>query len=316
MTSIPKIPDKEINPLYEDCVNITVVTYNRLPLTKICLESLLKKTRGNFCINIIDNCSRDDTWNYLSYLQTTDERVNIVRMPRNMGVAAAANYGWSLHPDLHYIKLDNDVEITNGNWLQILLAYIAKNQELAQIGYKFLEKHQTATIRLPAGCKFWEFETCGGACVLIPKHIHQKAGFWNEDYGKYGYEDMEYSLRCRLLGYKVGYAPLQNMVRHLGYDYSDDKYELNKKEQLKSHVVGEKIFFFNKFLFEEGIRPLKVERRFLPVSNHDSIHFKPNKNYASILKLHKLMKENIAFSSLDNKVVLDLNKLRLLSKLE
>ena len=63
-----------------DCV---VVTYNRLDLLKECIHAIEKQTYPVNNFFIIDNCSTDNTWDYLKSIK----RANIVpiRLRKNLG---------------------------------------------------------------------------------------------------------------------------------------------------------------------------------------------------------------------------------------
>ena len=102
-------------------VNITVVTHNRLNLTRICLESLLPTLRDGVHVTIVDNGSRDGTPEYLEAAASANPRVSVVQMPRNMGISIAANFGWACRDADYYVKLDNDMEILAPDWLDRLV---------------------------------------------------------------------------------------------------------------------------------------------------------------------------------------------------
>ena len=107
--------------------NITVVTYNRFDLTYRCLESLLTKTRSEFFCNVVDNASSDGTREYLQTLAVSHPNVKVHFLNRNMGVAVASNYGWAETEAEYYLKLDNDIEILDGDWLERLLTFMDTN---------------------------------------------------------------------------------------------------------------------------------------------------------------------------------------------
>lgn len=289
-------------------VHVTVVTCNRLELTKRCLGSLLGRTEGKFSVQVVDNASSDGTWPFLQRLAREDDRIRVTRLARNMGVAVAANYGWAQREDAFHLKLDNDVEILAGDWLARLMEYARECPRLGALGYRCLSRHAVTPVRLPGGRPFWNFATCGGACVLIPPAVHRSLGFWNEDYGKYGFEDMEYSLRCRLLSLTTGYVPLEDRVRHLGYERPERAYEAQKHAQVASGLSGENAYFLNKLLFEEGVRPLKVARRFLPVEGTDPVRFGPNPAYAGMVRFLNSLRRGVGLSRDGETVRLDMSR--------
>ena len=295
-------------------VNITMVTWNRRNLTQLCLERLLSTKLHKTVIHIVDNGSTDGTREFLSRLATAHANVKTFFLDKNYGVSVAANFGWSLADSEFYLKIDNDVAIENANWLDDLVNFSHRNKEIGMLGYRLLEKHAITPVYLQSGDLFHEFSACGGGVALIPRHIHTQCGFWNEDYGKYGFEDLDYSNRVRSIGYKVGYLPDEHSVKHLGYDVDVDI----EQEALKHYSVnninkGEKLYLINKFLFENKIRSLHVYRKFLPEQNekNNDIHFEFNKQYSPIVKIQNELLHKVTYSKDKNdKAYLDLNLLK------
>ena len=262
-------------------------------------------TQGFFRVHIVDNGSTDGTREYLAALH--DPRVTVIALARNMGVSVAANVGWAADEEASfYVKLDNDIEILKGDWLRCLLEYAA-DSKLGMVGYRFLKKHTITELKLANGSLFWDFSSCGGACCCISQAVHQKLGFWNEDYGHYGFEDLEYGQRCRLLNLMTGYLPYEDRVRHLGYTKRDEQYEIKKQTDLEQ-ISGKKMYFINKLLFEQKIRPLKVTRRYLPYEGTYPLRFKPNPAYHSILLLLNELQKTVPYTREKDIVSLDLSK--------
>lgn len=288
--------------------NITIITCNRLNLTKKCVESVLALTRGEFCVNIVDNASIDGTWDFLQEASRNDTRLRVTRFARNMGVAVAANYGWALAEHHPYVKLDNDVEILNGDWLEILLEYASANPEIGMAGYQFLPKHKPVEVELSGKMPFLGFETCGGACVLVPAGVHRRLGFWTEDYGKYGFEDLDYGLRCKLAGLVAGYVPYSGRAVHLGYELPETDYENAKRQVVSSDSYGERIFFYNKLMFQHHIRDLHVSRKMLPIAGTDPVRFRTDPAYQPVQRLLGKMRETIPWRRVEDKAELDLSQ--------
>lgn len=74
-------------------VNCVVVTYNRLELLKENISALKHQTYPLHKILIIDNCSTDNTPNYLAQLAANDSQIQNIRMPKNLGGAGGFNEG-------------------------------------------------------------------------------------------------------------------------------------------------------------------------------------------------------------------------------
>jgi len=92
--------------MQEPHINISIVTYNRLSLTRLCLESLFSKTHGNYTVHIVDNNSTDGTAAYLKDIAAKQDRAKVIFLGRNYGPAVAANYAWAALDADYYVKLD------------------------------------------------------------------------------------------------------------------------------------------------------------------------------------------------------------------
>jgi glycosyltransferase involved in cell wall biosynthesis len=88
-------------------VTVLVPTYNRRLLLSRCLDSLLSQTHPPAQLLVVDDCSTDDTPEYLASL---GERVQAVRPPRQGGKAAALNYALpAVLGDVLWVFDDDDV---------------------------------------------------------------------------------------------------------------------------------------------------------------------------------------------------------------
>lgn len=72
-------------------VSVVLPTYNRRHSLPNAIESVLRQTFTDFELIIVDDCSTDDTLEYLESI--TDDRVRVIRHARNGGAAAARNSG-------------------------------------------------------------------------------------------------------------------------------------------------------------------------------------------------------------------------------
>jgi len=197
-------------------VNIGVITFNRLDFTKQAITSIVKYTSFPHVITVVDNGSQDGTQKYLKELHKTGIVKNLILLEQNIGVAKASNLAWLQEPkSLYYLKYDNDIVIQKNNWLSSLVTVIDAIPELGVIGYNFepvsypLQDIRNHRIRVK------EEGNIGGACFLIPKRTENILGYWCEDYGFYGFEDVDYSFRVKLAGLMNGYMEDEEIGIHL-----------------------------------------------------------------------------------------------------
>ena len=78
-------------------VSIIVLCYNQLDYTKQCVDSILKHTAyPNYELILVDNCSQDDTADYLRTLPDRDPHVRIQINETNKGFAGGNNDGLAM----------------------------------------------------------------------------------------------------------------------------------------------------------------------------------------------------------------------------
>lgn len=216
----------------DEFVNIGIVTFNRLEYTRRCIESVLLHTDYPNIITVVDNNSRDGTREFLKDLKSKGLIKNLVLLDENIGVAKASNIAWLLEPSSeYYLKFDNDIIIQKSPWLAPMVEKIRGVPVLGAVAYNFEQMsypHQTInghSIRLKHG-------NLGGACILTAKRTEKLIGYWCEDYGLYGQEDLDYCIRIQLAGLLNAYMDDDQTVLHIGSD-DDAEYVAWKKDQFE-----------------------------------------------------------------------------------
>lgn len=279
--------------------HIGIVTWNRLPLTKLCLQSLFTKTRGDFTCTVVDNGSHDGTCEYLTALAESTPNLSIRLLSRNMGVSVASNLAWddAEHADF-FIKLDNDVEICDSDWLLRLEKLAIDNPCFGPVGYQLCSWHIGTLKTLADGTLVKEVNCCNGACACISRDLHAKLGFWNEGYGVYGYEDLEYSWRAKRVGSIPVYLLAEHALVHHGKDPEqlDQDIEEIKKTSRTSALHGTKAYLLFLFLFEQGLLPLKMGRKYLPERVNGRYRFSFNPEYRKVQHLMNQLVKTVAIS--------------------
>src|SRR4030042_2312013 len=295
-------------------VNICILTFNRLAYTKKCIESILKYTDYPHIITVIDNHSQDGTRDFLKDLKSKGLIKNLILLNENIGVAKASNIAWLLEPSSeYYLKLDNDILIKKSPWLSPMVETIENVPVLGAIAYNCekvsypLQTINGYRIRLKHG-------NLGGVCIFIPKRTEKLLGYWCEDYGLYGQEDLDYGIRIQLTGLLNAYMEDEQIISHM--DFADDNgYAKLKKEQFEKNdnytkIVNNVYGFFKRlisFYYESNFaeKYLSLEEK---ASNNDlqriltKIHFLINsKNYdEAIEETLKLLQTYPGFAFLHN----------------
>jgi GT2 family glycosyltransferase len=193
--------------------NISMVTYNRLEFTKEAIHSIPNVV--SYVLTVVDNGSTDGTRDYLIETQKGGIIKNLVLLGNNVGVAKASNLAWHLESlSAYYVKFDNDIVIRKKGWLSNMVSVIEGVPGLGAVAYNFepisypLSTASGMKIRIKRG-------TLGGACILIPNRTREILGYWSEEYGLYGEEDLDYGFRILKAKMLNAYMEDEEVGEHL-----------------------------------------------------------------------------------------------------
>jgi glycosyltransferase involved in cell wall biosynthesis len=76
-------------------ISVCLLAYNHVRTLREAILSVLAQDWTDFELIVSDDCSTDDTWQLLEELARDDERLRPIRTPRNLGMAANANFAVS-----------------------------------------------------------------------------------------------------------------------------------------------------------------------------------------------------------------------------
>lgn len=195
--------------------HICMITYNRLEFTRQSLAALFRYTDFPYLLTVVDNGSNDGTVEYLQFLYQRNLIKNLILFGMNVGVAKAANVGWVCEQKAdYYIKIDNDL-VVQGPWLAAMVDVVDAIHKVGAVAYNVEPFSYPLSIINGCNTRLKETGNLGGACILIPKTVHEKLGFWCEDYGLYGEEDADYCRRIQCAQFLNIYMADENLAFHL-----------------------------------------------------------------------------------------------------
>lgn len=230
-------------------IAVIIVSFNTKEVLKNCLRSIFKKKwTNNLRVIVVDNASSDGS---AQMVGEEFPEVKLILNKTNSGFAAGNNLGIKAVKADYYLLLNSDTLVSEGS-MDKLVAFASSGQfAIASCQLAFADgSFQSNAGQLPTPFpvlawltgfddilkKFVKFSSyqardrkyyqqdrevgwVSGSVMLISKEAINKIGLLDEDIFMYG-EDVEYCLRAKKAGLKVGWTK-QAEITHLGGGSSD-----------------------------------------------------------------------------------------------
>lgn len=196
--------------------SIIILTRNKIKYLKLCIASIKKYTKNiNYEIVVIDNNSTDGT---VEWLHKQKELIKIYN-DRNLGFSGGNNQGIKAAKGDNIMFLNNDVIVTT-KWLENLITCLYSSRKIGAVGPLTNYCSNAQSIQLPYNSinemeltarkfnvsnkgKWEERNRLIGFCLLVKKEVVSKVGLFDERFFPGNFEDDDYSIRMRKLGYKL-----------------------------------------------------------------------------------------------------------------
>ncbi|SFE48039.1 Glycosyltransferase, GT2 family [Paenibacillus catalpae] len=208
--------------------SIIIPSYNQVEYLRGCIDSIMDNTEQPHEIIVIDNASTDGTAEYLEQL---DGQVRYRVLDQNYGFAGAVNMGLMMAKGTTMVILNNDTLMTD-NWLGNLLICLHSDPKIGMVGpvtnyisgdqqikvpYESIEDMpEFARLNNISDPKRWErTDRLPGFCLLFRRELWEQIGFLDEGFEFGNYEDDDYNIRTRLLGYSLVIAR-DCFIHHFG----------------------------------------------------------------------------------------------------
>jgi GT2 family glycosyltransferase len=214
---------------------IVIVNWNGKETMRKCLTTLFANTKSQAVrVVVVDNASTDES---IAMLQKNFPQVCIIKNQANVGFSVANNQGIKIalaNSAKQVLLLNSDVEITESEWLETLSDVVESNREIGVAGCKLLFpdgkiQHAGGIIKLRGAYHRGEHEEdtgqydkvefvdyVTGAALLIKAEVIRKIGLLDEGFTPLYFEDTDWCVRVRLIGYKIAYAPHPTFIHHCG----------------------------------------------------------------------------------------------------
>ncbi len=215
--------------------SVVIPSWNGARYLPTCLDALGRQSlgdplAGDYEIIVVDNGSSDQTQDLLASYPA----LRAIRLPANMGFAAAVNVGIRAARAETIVLLNNDTEVEPG-WLEALLRPFDDDPRVGMVSSKVLlfdrreHLHTTGDTVDLAGMAsnrgVWErdrgqydeaLEVFGAnaAAAAYRRALFEEVGDFEEAFGSY-LEDVDLAWRARLAGWRCRFAPDARVYHHV-----------------------------------------------------------------------------------------------------
>ncbi len=219
-------------------VHVVVLNYNGMRFLKDCFESLEKTTYQNMEVVLLDNCSTDES---TDYIKKKFPKTRILQTGINGGYSLAYNLAFKQCSGKYMVMLNNEV-IVRSNWLEPMVQEAESDALIAAVapkliymqdrsmfeyagacggfidkyGYPFAKGRVFYTIEKDAGQYdeisqiFW----VTGAAMFVRLSAIKECGNLDVDFVHH-MEEIDLCWRLNLAGFKLKIVP-ESVVEHYG----------------------------------------------------------------------------------------------------
>lgn len=241
---------QDIRPL----VSVIVLNYNSGSLARKCVQSALDSDYSNLEVLYVDNASSDESRSLPDMIQL-DPRLNILRLPSNLGFATGNNLGSRIARGKYLLFLNSDailertcisrLVVLSENDLTIGAAQpkilYAQDKRLINSAGNLLDRAGFfVTIgKLAADSTAYGYRDdvwASGACFLIRRYVFQNLEGFDEIFPLYA-EDADLSWRIRLAGWKIVCAPDAHAFHWEGISARKFPFDLRLRKLLEGQLT-------------------------------------------------------------------------------
>jgi len=183
------------------------------------MDSVLTSNYSNLEVVFVDNDSSDGSVEFVKELYGDDARVTIVQNRENLGWSEGNNVGIRVAKGEAIVLLSNDMEV-DPNWLNEMMNALSSDPAIGVAQFNSLSMHDRETIDSaanfldPFGYAYSyavrdtmrEAFFAEGMAMAVKREVVEKIGMLDEYYFM-EYDDMDFSWRAHLGGYKVVFVP-------------------------------------------------------------------------------------------------------------
>ncbi len=278
-------------------VSIIVPFRDQMEVLKKCVSSILEKTDyKNYEILLVDNQSSEDQT--LDYLRSLSGHKDIIQLSYNnpFNYSAINNFAADKAKGEYLLFLNNDTEVVSSEWLTSMLEH-AQRAEVGVVGAKLIYPNNTiqhAGVVMGLGgvadhiyngmpmtspgymgqlSVIRNYSAVTAACMLTKKSLFEKTGGFDEENLTVAFNDIDFCLKIRELGFLVVFTPYALLYHHESLLRGNDVELAQKDKAARARIDSENNYmkekwadyiendpYYNKNLIRKYVSPLYWER--------------------------------------------------------
>jgi len=310
-------------PLIKPEISIIILNYNGLKNIKACIESIEKNTEESYEIIIIDNASTDGSLEYLHNVKNTI----LIENEENIGCPPARALALPLAQGNFVVLLDNDTVVTPG-WIPRFKAHFERYPDIGILGPRsnYVSGEQLVqnvpyknAFELEAFARKWGDDhkgqlttTCRlvGFCMFMSRTVIAKIGNIDATFGKFGFEDDDYSWRAIIAGFKIAIAN-DVFIHHSGGPQTKGNPRYNRQLLDAWEVFKKKWGLPTDLKYGAPYNPLpyllqvfRKEHHFVPIGNPNTSRFSQKRGNSKTLLHYEQLKTKSEEGSKKSKIPL------------
>ena len=233
-------------------VGVVVPVYNGIEHLKVLIPSLFRNTYIPHRFVFVDDCSREETADFLREAVKGRDDCILLRNEQNLGFVRSVNRGAekALESCGSFVMLNSDTEVPSG-WLGRLMQPIFDDEKISSVtplsnrctvfSFPFLNSVKNDKFLKEFGVeginkaiqnslvdKYIDIPTGHGFCMAISGKVWKKIGGLNGELFGRGYgEENEWSLRAELDGYRNILLPSLYVAHHEKGSFTSKEREAN-----------------------------------------------------------------------------------------
>jgi glycosyltransferase involved in cell wall biosynthesis len=172
-------------------VSVIMPNYNNSIFISEAIESILNQSYTNFEFIIVDDCSRDNSWEIIKKYAKKDKRIKAFRNKRNLKIVNTRNKGFELiDKKSKYVAIFDSDDISLQNRLELQVNFLEKNRDYGAVGghtYLINENSKRIGFRKYI-CEFKKLKQnilfrspFAQPTVMIRAQVLEKVGYYSSD---------------------------------------------------------------------------------------------------------------------------------------